>query len=133
MSPLLGARLERTLVILIAAHSYAVGLVLLFATRWALDFGGWGAAGQDLFFPRQGGAFHIVLATGYLLEYFHHRGVLLLVTAKIFAAVFLTTATAFGEVPWAVPLSGVTDALMGLAVFAVRRANGRTGSGAPLA
>jgi len=113
-------RLERALVVLIALHSLVVGLFLTFATQWGARFGGFPDP-VPLFFPRQAGAFHFVVAGVYLLEYFVYRGVLMLVMTKSIAVVFLGIVTFACPVPWVVPLSGVGDALMGLAVVWVRR------------
>ena len=115
------ARLERTLVVLIALHSVAVGLFLTLATDWGARFGGFPSP-VPAFFPRQAGAFHFVVAGVYLVEYFRYRGVLLLVMTKAIAVVFLGLTTALGGVPWLVPLSGLADAAMGLAVLLLRRA-----------
>ena len=60
-------RAERVLVVLIAVHSVGVGLALLFLTEWGAWLGGFGEV-RPLFFARQAGIFHFVLATGYLLE-----------------------------------------------------------------
>ena len=57
------AALERTLVVLIALHSLVVGLFLTFATEWGARFGGFPSP-VPLFFPRQAGAFHFVVAGG---------------------------------------------------------------------
>jgi len=95
-------RLERALVVLVALHSVAVGVSLLLATEWGARHGGFPAV-TPLFFPRQAGAFHLVVATAYLVEYFHYRGVLLLVTTKAIAAVFLFLTSASDPVPWIVP------------------------------
>jgi hypothetical protein len=124
--PALGGleRLERGLVVLIAVHSIVVGLILVLVPAWGARTGGFGAV-QPLFFPRQAGIFHFVAATAYLLEYFRYRGVLLLVVTKCVAVVFLLTTSAVDSVPWVVPLSGIADGLMGLAVALVRRARGR--------
>lgn len=111
---------ERWLVVLIALHSYAVGLLLLFFTSWAAAFGGWGEA-SPLFFARQAGAFHFVVATAYLIEYFRYRGVTILIVTKAFATVFLLGLTVLDGEPWAVPLSGAGDAMMGLVVFVAHR------------
>ncbi len=111
-------KLERVLIVLVALHSAAVGVSLLAAPAWASHFGGWDSV-SPLFFPCQAGIFHLVLAAGYLIEYFRYRGVAFLVTAKAMALVFLMTATVLGGVPWIVPLSGVTDGLMGLVVLLV--------------
>ena len=111
-------RLERALVVLIALHSVGVAVTLLFLTEWGLRIGGWGDV-HPLFFARQAGIFHLVVATGYLIEYFRYRGVVLLVTTKGFAVFFLVAMSLVENVPWLVPASAVTDGLMGLAVFIV--------------
>jgi len=113
-------RLERALVVLIALHSLVVGLFLTFATEWGAQFGGFPSPVPS-FFPRQAGAFHFVVAGVYLAEHFVYRGVLMLVMTKTIAVVFLGLVTLLGPVPWVVPLSGVSDALMGLVVVWVRR------------
>ena len=115
--------LERTLVVLIALHRVVVGLFLTFATDWGARFGGFPSP-VPLFFPRQAGAFHFVVAAIYLVEYFHYRGVGLLVLTKSLAVVFLFLTTALDDVPWLVPLSGVGDGLMAVAVVLLRRARG---------
>jgi hypothetical protein len=113
-------RLEQALVVLIALHSYGVALALLAAPRWSAALGGWGELAQP-FFARQGGVFHAVVATGYLLEYFRHRGVGLLLTAKAVATVFLAASALADPTPWALPLAAFSDGLMGLAVLLVHR------------
>jgi hypothetical protein len=123
-------RLEEALVLLIAAHSVVVGLLLLFATEWGARIGGFPPV-TPLFFARQAGAFHLVVATAYLVEYFRYRGVLLLLLTKSIAVGFLGLVTLCSDVPWLVPLSGAFDALMGGAVFLLRRRRGvpLTGAG----
>jgi hypothetical protein len=118
-------QVERALVVLIAVHSYAVGLALVFATEWGARLGGWDRV-APLFFARQAGVFHLVVATGYLLEYSRDRGVSLLLVTKAIAVVFLFSSTALGNVPWVVPFSGVVDGLMGATVALVRRADAAT-------
>jgi hypothetical protein len=123
---------ERALVVLIAAHSVAVGLFLTFATEWGARFGGFGGV-TPLFFPRQAGAFHFVVAAVYVVEYFRYRGVLLLVMTKAAAVVFLGfTVLLVRDSPWVVPLSAAGDAAMGLAVVGLRRARRLPLAGAPL-
>jgi len=112
------ARLEKWLIVLIALHSVGVGVMLMVFPGWALRFAGWGDA-DPMFFPRQGGVFHVVVAVGYLIEYFRYRGVLLLVAAKGIALVFLLTVSLLTQVPWAVPFCGITDGLMGLVAWFV--------------
>jgi hypothetical protein len=111
------------LVVLIALHSVVVGLLLTFATDWGARFSGFPSP-VPLFFPRQAGAFHFVVAATYLVEYFRYRGVGLLVMTKSIAVVFLFLTAALDLVPWLVPLSGVGDGLMAIAVVLLRRARG---------
>ena len=120
VGPALAGRAERWLVVLIALHTYVIGVALLAVPAWALRFGGWETL-PPLFFPRQAGVFHLVLGTGYLVEYARQRGVVLLLTAKAFATVFLAAAALLGNVPWFVGFAGVADGLMGLGVLLVRR------------
>jgi hypothetical protein len=121
-------RFERVVVVLIALHSVGVGVALLFLTEWGLRFGGWGEV-SPLFFPRQAGIFHFVVATGYLIEYFRYRGVALLLATKGFAVVFLVAMCLVENVPWLVPASAVGDGLMGLAVLIVHSRVASTGRG----
>lgn len=116
--------IERRLVVLIALHSAGVGAVLAFFPGFACRLAGWGEVVPD-FFPRQGGVFHFAVAFGYLYEQFRHRGVALLLFTKALATFFLLAVSALTDVPWAVPFSGVTDALMGAAAYLVHRRAGR--------
>lgn len=113
-------RLEEILVVLVAAYSYAVGAALLAVPSLATRLGGWPEV-EPLFFPRQGGVLHLVVATGYLVEYRRHRGVTLLVTAKAAAALFLFAHAVLAPGAWLVPASGAGDALMGALVVLVHR------------
>jgi len=117
------ASLERALVVLIAVHSLVVGLLLTLATDWGARFGGFPSP-VPLFFARQAGAFHFVVAGVYVVEYFRYRGVLLLVMTKSIAVAFLFLTSVLDAVPWLVPLSGVGDGLMAMAVVLLRRARG---------
>ena len=112
--------LERWLLVLVALHSYAVGVFLLFFTEWGARFGGFGAV-SPLFFARQAGIFHFVVATGYLVEHFRYRGVVLVLMAKGTAVVFLTANALLGVDAWSVPLSAASDCAMGLAIWSVHR------------
>ena len=118
---------ERVLVILVALHSAIIGVIFIFAPTWTIQFGGWERI-EPVFFGRQAGAFHLVLATGYLIEYFRYRGITLLVAAKSFALVFLLACAVFDGLPWAVPVSGLGDGAMALLVWWVHRKVQTTGS-----
>lgn len=107
---------ERLLIMLVSLHSAIIGVVFIVAPDWLVQFGGWRGI-DPIFFGRQAGAFHVVLAAAYLIEYFKYRGVLILVSAKTFAMFFLLACTMVDSLPWAVPVSGVGDALMALFVW----------------
>lgn len=111
---------ERLLVFLIALHSFMVGAMFMAAPQWTMHFAGWPGI-RPVFFAYQAGIFHIVLGLAYLIEYRRYRGVSVLVTAKVIAFVFLTTATVIDSIPWAVWTSGVLDGLMALATWWVHR------------
>lgn len=119
---------ERWLVVLIALHSVGVGTILVFFPGFAGRLAGWGEVRPD-FFVRQGGAFHFAVAFGYLYEQFRYRGVALLLFTKALATVFLLSMSAFAEVPWAIPFSGVTDGLMGAAAYLTHRRASRPKAG----
>ena len=121
--------LETWYVVLVALHSYCVGGFLLFATRWGAEFGGWGDV-QPLFFARQAGIFHFVVATGYLIEFFRERRITLMLTAKSTAVVFLFSMALLTDQPWTVPLSAVADGIMALLAWWLHRQAEGLGSGA---
>lgn len=112
-------RLERLLVIAIAAHSAAIGLAALVATEWGVRFSGFAGA-EPLFFPRQVGIFHVVVAVTYLVEHIRWRSVTILLTTKCIAVAFLTVMLWVDRLPWVVPLSAVGDGAMAAAVIFVR-------------
>lgn len=114
------ARLLPAYVVLVALHSCAVGAFLLFATEWGARFGGFGGV-SPLFFARQAGIFHFVLATAYLVEWFRYGGVVILLAGKATAVVFLVAMWALGTDAWSVPFSALGDGLMGLAALVLSR------------
>lgn len=122
MSALRWPAIERLYVVLVALHSLAIGVVLLFLTEWGLAFGGFHDV-RPLFFPRQAGAFHLVVAAAYLYDHFVHGRVTVMVMTKCLAVAFLCGVWVLSPVPWLVPLSALGDGLMaGLAVCVHRRA-----------
>jgi len=76
--------LEKLGVFLVALHSFLIGLMLIFATATILGFAGWEEVPR-LFFPRQSGVFHIILAAGYWWEYRRHGTIGLMLMAKTVA------------------------------------------------
>ncbi len=111
--------LEKLGIILVALHSLLVGALLLLIPEWTLNFAGWQPM-DDLFFIRQSGAFHFVVAAGYLIEYWRHGTINLLVIAKSTAVIFLLVLSPWGEA-WSVPFSGITDGMMLVGMFVIHR------------
>ena len=111
---------ERLLIGLIALHSAMVGVMFLLLPQWTMQFAGWQGI-EPVFFAYQAGIFHVVLACAYLLEYLQYRGVSILVTAKVIAFIFLTTAAIVDPIPWAVWTSGILDGAMAVVVWWVHR------------
>jgi hypothetical protein len=108
----------RLFVYLVAAHSLAIGAGLVAVPDFATTFAGFGPV-RPLFFARQAGAFHFVLATGYLIE--ARRGeVTFLVAAKLLAVLLLGWAALEGA-PWSVAFSGAADGAMGVGALWLRR------------
>lgn len=100
-------------VVLVALHSYAVGIGLLILARFTLPLGGFSLP-EDLFFVRQGGVFHLVVATGYLLEWQRYRSIGLMLVAKGLATVFLGLSWLSSSAPpWLVGASALQDGAMG--------------------
>ncbi len=111
---------ESLLVALVVLHSAVLGLAAVIAPEWGVRFSGFGAA-TPLFFPRQVGVFHVVVAIAYAIEWERYRGVTILVTAKSIAVAFLAVQMLLGPLPWIVPVSLAGDAVMALAVAWMHR------------
>jgi hypothetical protein len=117
-SPGFWRKLEDVSVVLVALHSFVIGIMLIFATGWVLDFAGFKV--NCTFFPRQSGAFHIILAAGYFLEYRLYRTIRLMLLAKATAVVFLLIMSPW-KAAWSVPFSGIFDGLMLVGMAFVHR------------
>ena len=97
--------LERLGVFLVALHSFLIGVMLIFTTSWVLDFAGWSEV-SHLFFPRQSGAFHIILAAGYWWEFQRHRTIgLMLMTLVLSVGLILLSRSGL-------PVTDVADRLV---------------------
>ena len=103
-------RLRRPFVALVALHSFGVGLALVFATSWGLAFGGF--TGEEPFFARQGGVFHLLVATAYWVEFERYGRMDFMILAKGAAVVFLLASLALGAPPLLVGLSALGDGAM---------------------
>jgi hypothetical protein len=116
----MSARLERAFVAAVVLHSAAIGIALLFFTAPGLALGGYEDV-RPLFFPRQAGAFHLVVAAAYAIEYLRYRGLVVMITAKAIAVVFLLGMLAVDAATWVVPVSAAGDAGMGLVALWLQR------------
>jgi len=119
-------KLEDVGVFLVALHSFLIGIMLVFTTQWVLDFAGFNV--PCTFFPRQSGAFHIILAAGYFLEYRAYQTIRLMLLAKATAVVFLLIMSPWKEA-WSVPFSGVFDGLMLVGMALIHRMAKRDAGG----
>ncbi len=115
---------EKILLFLIVLHSVVVGIMLMFFAEWAVRFAGWSGA-DPIFFIWQAGAFHFVLAAGYVVEYRQSGSIDLLLIAKTTAFVFLIGASLLVATPWSVWFSGIADGGMALTAYLVHRAINR--------
>ncbi len=115
-------QMEKILIALIVLHSFIVGIMLMFFAEWAVGFAGWSDGANPIFFIWQAGAFHFVLAAGYVAEYRRSQSIELLLIAKTTAFVFLVGGSLLADTPWSVWFSGFADGAMALSAFLVHRA-----------
>ena len=108
------------LLILIAIHSFCVGVGLIIRPAELMQLFGFGIC-YERFFPTQGGVFHIVMAVGYLMAACdvdeHHSLIIFSIIVKTMATVFLFTYFIAVEQIWLVLLSGFSDGIMGLVIY----------------
>lgn len=109
---------------LLAVHSAAVGVGLVWHPRALLAPLGFATLGEP-FFATQGGVFHGIMAIAYAWAARDPAGswplVQLAVVVKTVAAVFLVTYWALHAGPWSVLVSGVIDGMMALALAGLIR------------
>ncbi len=108
------------LLILIAIHSFCVGVGLIIRPAELMQLFGFGIC-YERFFPTQGGVFHVVMAVGYLMAAYnvdqYHCLVIFSIIVKIMATVFLFTYFIAVEQIWLVLASGFSDGVMGIAIY----------------
>ena len=108
------------LLILVAIHSFCVGVGLIIRPAELMQLFGFGIC-YERFFPTQGGVFHIVMAVGYLMAAYdvdqYRCLVIFSIIVKILATVFLFTYFIAVEQIWLVLMSGFSDGLMGMAIY----------------
>ena len=110
-------RLLKVYLILVAAHSFCVGIGMIFIPLE--NYGFFGFEGyQGNFFKIQAGVFHLVLVGAYFRAAMNPVQNRLLIIFSIFAkytaTVFLLLYAIFIDMIWMVLASGIFDLIMGL-------------------
>jgi hypothetical protein len=112
---------------LVALHSFVVGLALMFMPKEFFNLYFDYQPISERFFSVQAGVFHIVLSIGYALtaiDWKRYEGIVILsLTAKFIATLFLFSYSIL--ITW-IPIvfvSGVGDLLMGLVILWTYRCN----------
>jgi hypothetical protein len=110
----------RLIILLISAHSFVLGIAMLFFSRSVTQSFGFGMNG-GVFWQSQSGIFLIILAIAYYLAYRElERGRILvnfLVISKGLAVLFLLTHYMFFGAPLGILFAAAGDGAMGLIVF----------------
>ncbi len=114
-------KLLSTVLWLIAVHSIAIGLLLITQPAVLMELAGFNAKCEQ-FFPAQGGVFHLLMALAYSMGAAnirkYHYLIVFSIIVKAVATVFLLVYCFTVELKWVILLSGITDAAMGLMIFA---------------
>ena len=106
------------LVLAVASHSIAGGVLLLFFPLWTLKLVGWNFAGQ-VFWPSQAGLFLALLGGVYASAIRLRALIWFLIISKACAIVFLLLSVVFLHAPKAAIAMAIGDGLMGLSVALV--------------
>jgi hypothetical protein len=105
---------------LVAIHSFLVGIGLIFLPSSAFEFLGFKSA-FDRFFSTQGGVFHIAMSVCYALAGYdkikYKQLIIFSIIVKFLATIFLFSYYVLISSQWLIILSGVSDLLMGIALF----------------
>ncbi len=113
-------RLLKTWLWLMTAHSFAVGIGLIWHPAYLLNLMGYAPCSEP-FFPTQGGVFHIVMAVGYSMATFdpiNFRGLIIFsIVVKAIATVFLIIYWLANPVLGVVLFSGVVDGCMAVVLW----------------
>ena len=113
-------KLLRIFLVLIAIHSFCVGLGLVFIPLNLYELFGFHGYGGN-FFKIQAGIFHIVMCLAYLWAALDPvRNMILIrfaILAKMIATGFLLSYAVFIDMIWTVMASGGLDFLMGLVLI----------------
>jgi hypothetical protein len=117
-------KLLSTVLVLVAIHTLAIGLILIAQPAVLMEFAGFNPDCNH-FFPAQGGAFHLIIFVVYLMGATHIEKyryfIVLSIFIKAFATFFLLIYCFAAEFKWVVFLSGIVDGAMGLMIFLALR------------
>ncbi len=110
-------KIIRVFLILVAIHSFVVGINLIsFPSEWMQKFGF--NLINESFFKAQGGVFHIVMTVAYLLSAWkpieYKILIIFAVTAKFIATIFLITYFFVNGNTTVILLSAISDFFMGI-------------------
>lgn len=104
---------------LVAIHTFIVGLSLVFMPSEYMPVFGF-EAGDANFFRAQGGVFHIIMGIIYIMASYSFREssalVVITVTAKLIATIFLLIYFFFVSDTWSILFSGIMDGLMAIVI-----------------
>lgn len=107
-----------TIMLLVAIHSFVTGLLLITMPDSWFDFFGFNITNR--FFPTQGGVFHLVMVVIYMIVVFKpersHLLILVSLSAKLMATIYLLLYYFLAEGIITVLLSGIADFLMFLSI-----------------
>ncbi|MEJ2545359.1 MAG: hypothetical protein P8Y99_14925 [Calditrichaceae bacterium] len=117
MISLKNPKVIRTFLILVALHSFVVGINLIsFPSEWMQQFG-FNAITEN-FFKVQGGIFHVVMTIAYLLGAWkpveHRIMIIFAIIAKFLATIFLITYFFISGSTIVILLSAISDFTMAI-------------------
>ena len=115
-----GRLLEKTIIFLIALHSFILGAAMLFQPARTLELFNWNYQGS-MFFPAQSGIFLLLAAGVYLAAIWHRRLIWFITASKCSAVLFLITEYFIigPDAPATILAAALFDGFMGAAVIAI--------------
>jgi hypothetical protein len=113
------SRILKIYLVLVALHSFCVGLGLIFMPTSQMAKMGFNVS--ENFFPDQGGVFHIIMCIAYILPVIdvkkYYTFIVFTIIVKFIATVFLFIYFVFIDQILMVLVSGIFDFLIGLALL----------------
>ena len=104
----------------VAAHSILMGLALISQPAAVMEWLGFKSM-YEHFFPAQGGVFHLLMAVAYSLGALdsqkYHFLIVFSIIVKAVATTFLVIYCFTVEFKWIILISGISDGVMGTAIF----------------